>query len=53
MFGRPQPKVEVLARVPVDDLPWRREGVLVLVTKGLGALRWRAVKADGTTSWRS
>lgn len=49
MFGRSQPKVEVLALVPADDLPWRHEGVLVLVSKGLGALRWRVVKANGAT----
>ncbi len=49
MFRRSQPKVEVLARVPADDLPWRHEGVLVLVSKGVGALRWRAVKANGAT----
>lgn len=49
MFGRSRPKVEVLARVPADDLPWRHEGVLVLVSQGLGALRWRVVKANGVT----
>lgn len=49
MFGRAQPKVEVLARVPADDLPWRHEGVLVLVSKGIAALRWRVVKTDGAT----
>ena len=49
MFGRSQPKVEVLARVPAHELPWRHEGVIVLVSKGLGALRWRVVKANGAT----
>lgn len=49
IFGRAHPKVEALAHIPADDLPWRHEGVLVLVSKGLGALRWRGVKADGVT----
>lgn len=49
MFGRDQPKVEILARVPADDLPWRHEGVLVLVSRGVGALTWRVVRAGGTT----
>lgn len=49
IFGRSHPKVEVLAHIPADDLPWRHEGVLILVSKGLGALRWQLVKAEGVT----
>lgn len=42
-----QPGVEVLARIPAEEFPWRREGVLVLVSQGLGALRWPLVEGEG------
>jgi hypothetical protein len=49
IFGTSHPRVEVLAPVPAGGLPWCHEGALVFVSKGLGALRWQVVKAEGVT----
>ena len=38
--------VRILTTIEAQGLPWRGEGVLVLVERGLGTLRWAAVRGE-------
>jgi hypothetical protein len=47
LFGKTSFTVQALAQIAASSLPWRSDGLVVLVRGARGALRWGAPRWDG------